>query len=184
MNKLYVALMALAGGAMLSMGAYAAPIRQVMQVQEAYDAIPHKRQAFDATRADMPQDEAEYLQRFFALVDLAVVERVETLFWFTQKKGADNRNSEEILRQMQSLAVPGKLLKAHKLVVSAIEDQKAYFDAWRQKPQMRFSSNDPRVQSSSSKLRQAYGLYMSLYPNERAYNKAAFYQHLCALDFI
>jgi hypothetical protein len=41
-----------------------------------------------------------------------------------------------------------------------------------------------KVRSSSANLQGAYGDLMRLFPSENATNKQAFYDYLCALDFI
>ncbi len=156
-----------------------------MTTKQAYDAIPHLQVTFEAAKAEsMPSEEAQYLERFFALVDLAVIERVQTMRAFHGNGGADNRNSMEILRRMEALPVPEKLKTAHDLVVTAVFEEKQFLDAWRENRNTQISRTDPRLGSISRKLIQAYQIYMSGYPNEGEHNRNAFYQHLCALDFL
>ena len=78
-------------------------------------------------------------------------------------------------------------------VVEAIEDQKAYFQEW-ESAQVASSpfkgalgSAGPRhalVTTFGQKLHQAYSELMRQFPKESAKNQQAFFDHLCALDFI
>ena len=181
------------GGLSLTSDNFVAPvsaeareIKQVMTVKQAYDAIPHLQVTFNPNLAtSMSKEEAQYLYHFFWLVDLAVIERVQTQKYMSgYKGGADNKNHTEIIRQMQVLLPPDKLKDAHQLVLSAIDDQRQVFDAWRGNPNFGDIRTNPMVKGASAKLIKAYNLYMSLYPNESAHNKNSFFQHLCALDFI
>jgi hypothetical protein len=55
--------------------------RTVSDVEAAYRAIPHRRTVFDVEAAKMSLEERAYLHQPFDLVDLGIVERVETLTW-------------------------------------------------------------------------------------------------------
>ena len=50
-----------------------------MTVEEAYKAIPHRYTPFEAGSASMTSQESRFLADFFGLVNLAIVERVQTL---------------------------------------------------------------------------------------------------------
>ena len=47
-----------------------------LTVQEAYEAIPHRRTVFDYNTSLMSTQEKKYLSKVFNLTDLATVERV------------------------------------------------------------------------------------------------------------
>jgi hypothetical protein len=151
-------------------------IQQQMTVEEAYSAIPHEKTRFDAAAANMSGTEKEFLDIFFGLTDFAVAERV------IEQRGGNSDNYDAILGRLAALQVPEKLSQAHALVVDAIGQQRDYIK--KLKSGGRFDSSDPLVQGSHNKLIAAYGELMRAYPSEGPHNKKAFYDHLCALDFI
>ena len=59
-----------------------------------------------------------------------------------------------------------------------------YFNTAEDRRNYEFDANAPLVQSSHNKLMKAYQLLNVQFPKEHAHNKAAFFDHLCALDFI
>ncbi len=178
---------ALCAGLTLLSELWAAELRQGMGVDEAYRAIPHERTQFLRQRAHMPDAEADYLDNLFALVDLAVVERVQTQRWMQSggRRGEDRANHGAILRELKDLAVPDRLIAVHRLVVEAIGEQHDYFELWRSNQGVnRFDHRHPLIQGSHRKLIDVYNRLIRLYPSENGHNKKAFYDHLCALDFI
>jgi len=152
-----------------------------MTVDEAYQAIPHQKTRFDAAAASMGGDEKAFLDVFFELVDLAVVERVSAMQSISSGK-AVAFNYDAIERRLMSIEVPEKLKTAHALVRQAVEEQRKYLEQWKNSGGA-FNVSDPLISSSSAKLVQAYGELMRIYPSENAHNKKAFFDHLCALDF-
>lgn len=158
-----------------------AEIKQSMTVDEAYQAIPHQKTRFDAASATMGGDEKAFLDVFFELVDLAVVERVSSMQSISSGK-AVTFNYDAIDSRLMALDVPEKLKTAHALVMQAVAEQRKYLEQWKSSGG-RFDVGDPLVSSSSAKLVQAYGELMRAYPSENAHNKKAFFDHLCALDF-
>ena len=151
------------------------------EVEAAYKAIPHRYTPFEATQAKMSSAEKAYLDKAFALVNRAVVARVAG----GRGRYADYDNeAAAILAEFASLHPPKKLAKFQQLVVGAIEDQRAYFQQRAAQPASKFAPGDPLVRSSSGKLRQAYGLLMKQYPGQAKRIQEAFFDHLCALDFI
>ncbi len=88
------------------------------------------------------------------------------------------------------MVVPPSLRHVHQLVNEAIEEQRAFLHEWRQSlgagadhvvPTI---AQHPLVQSASQKLQQAYQDLMRLFPQEGPHNKDAFFDYLCALDFL
>lgn len=166
--------------------AVASPVSAGMSVEEAYRAIPHRRTVFDLDLAKMSQEEQAYLQQLFSLIDLAIVERVEMLIWI-QSRGEDGalaQDYHEILWQLSRLTIPSRLGSVHQLVVEAIEEQWAALQEWRKTGLPANFPRHPLVASSSRKLLRAYGELLQLFPREGNRNKAAFFDYLCALDFI
>jgi hypothetical protein len=89
-----------------------------------------------------------------------------------------------ILSGWNKMTVPTRLRSVHAEVLAAIEDQRAYLEEWKSKAGEAFHPGHPRVQAASQRLHHTYGVLMSLFPGENAANKQAFFDYLCALDFI
>ena len=132
-----------------------------MSVDEAYASIPHRRTVFDRRAALMPADEADGLVRLFALVDRAIVARVT-------KSGYD-----ALLADLRGLALPPKLQPVHRFVVDAVVAERAYLEG-----------EAAAVHRASARLHEAYAALMRLYPEEGPQNRDAFFDYLCALDFL
>jgi hypothetical protein len=162
-------------------------ITQLMSVGEAYRAIPHSRTRFDLAAARMEAQEAVYLDRLFVLTDLAMVERVQTQLWLRSggKHGSVQENHRRILVHLNALESPQRLRRVHTLVREAIEEQRQYLAMWLESGRANyFSPAAPLIRSSHVKLIEAYSKLRALYPAEGPRNHQAFYDHLCALDFI
>ena len=99
----------------------------------------------------------------------------------SHSQAADNYDA--ILAKLGELKVPDKLEKAHQLVTQAVQEQREYLGQLAKSGES-FNAAAPLVQSSHGKLVAAYGELMRLYPSENQNNKQAFYDYLCALDFI
>jgi len=157
-------------------------------IEDAYSAIPHTRTVFDGSAARMSSAERDCLKTLFSLVDAAIVERVNMLIWLQSggEKGAVATQYDYILDQLESLETPEKLKSIRDLVVSAIRQQKAFLEEWSAAEDDRPVNvgAHPLVQSASQKLHQAYAELMAIYPAEGSHNKQAFFDYLCALDFI
>jgi len=135
----------------------------------------------------MPPAEKEFLNEFLHLVDLAMAQRVEMLLWLSTngQGGSEDNNYAQILDDLESLDIPSALKKVHRLVVEAIEQQRSFLEEWQKNPRKKRNFvTDPKVRGASQKLRSAYSQLMSLYPHEEQHNKKAFFDYLCALDFI
>ncbi|HSE84468.1 MAG TPA: hypothetical protein VLB01_07975 [Thermodesulfobacteriota bacterium] len=165
-----------------------------MTIEEAYRAIPHRQTTFNAASARMSDEEAAYLKEFFKLVDLAIVERIQTLAWLqtSGEYGASFEHYEnsidDLLYQFNALEVPKHLKNVNKLVSQAIREQKSYFQNWQmlleKGQQFKFQPRHPHIIGSHQKLVQAYRQLMRVFPREDKHNHQAFFDHLCALDFI
>lgn len=159
-----------------------------MSVEEAYGAIPHRRTVFDESAARMSAKENRFLSAFFRLVDEAIVARVQRTQWITSngKKGSATSRHAEVLAALGKLSVPRPLEATHRLVVEAIEEQRGFLDEVSVKMPVsrKRIGRHPKVRASSQKLRRAYGQLMKRFPDECTRNKQAFFDYLCALDFI
>jgi hypothetical protein len=169
-----------------------------LTVEEAYRAIPHRYTPFEARAVKMNPRDGAFLQEFFRLINLAIVDRVQTQAWFQSngKKGAAFPNYQQstgrLMVQLEALTVPASLTAVHRSVIDALKEQTAYFAEWQRAVAQRepfnhalgASPHHPRILSSSQKLHQAYARLMQAYPQEAERTKQAFFDHLCALDFI
>ena len=168
-----------------------APIRSSVSsttVEDAYRAIPHRRTVFDESAARMSAEEKRFLSALFHLVDEAIVARVRRTQWIVSngKKGSATSRHAVVLATLGELSVPRPLESVHRLVVQAIKEQQAFLDeAGKEMPLSKQQIHrHAKVRSASSKLHQAYGELLRRFPREGAQNKQAFFDYLCALDFI
>lgn len=160
-----------------------------MSIEEAYQAIPHRRTLFNPKTATMSSEEKKFLTEFFHLVDLAIVERVEMLIWLKTvgERGRVATSYDQILNQLTNLTVPGRYMKeVKKLLIEAIILQRQFLEGWQNTASIKrpIIAADPRVRSASVKLQKAYYILTKVYPQENSRNKKAFFDYLCALDFI
>ena len=165
-----------------------------MSVDEAYQAIPHQKTDFDRNTARMRAAETAYLDSFFTLVNAAIVAKVQTLQWLSSggsagKSCAHYRDSiEAILADFNRLTIPAGLRDVQKQVVAAVRLHAEYFEDWAERTsrgeRFRFSTADKRIAASSRQLIGSYNQLMKRYPEATRNNRQAFYDHLCALDFI
>jgi len=158
-----------------------------LTVEEAYEAIPHRRTVFDYNTALMSSEEKNYLNNVFNLTDLATAQRVNMLIWLTSKgQAGEVANSyNNILSRLYEINPPAGLVNFHKLITSSIEEQKKALHKW-ENSLFDYSklSKENLVRSSSAKLKRAYSILMKKYSKEGNHNKQAFFDHFCALDFI
>jgi hypothetical protein len=152
-----------------------------LTVEAAYNAIPHGRTVFLAGEAKMAAAERDYLVKLFAIADKAIVAKVEA-----GRKRPVNEAYAPVWSALKELPENDRLKSVRESVASAIEDEQAYLRDWQAGRLTTLTDlrSEPRVQSASNKLRNAYSQLMSMYPSENAHNKQAFFDYLCALDFI
>ena len=169
-----------------SIAVEATPMALTLSVASAYQAIPHQQTTFRPDIAAMPAGEIRYFEQLFELTDIAMIERVQTLQWFQTNgtKGAKAPNYDQILARLNTLPAPPHLAPVHGLIRQAIAEQRQYFTSVDDGKTFRFDSNAPLVQSSHNKLMQAFQLLKVQFPKEHRHNQTAFFDHLCALDFI
>ena len=122
----------------------------------------------------MLPDERAYLQRMFELVDLGIVERVETLGWLRSRGGSEPsvESYDQVVSQLGVLTVPPRLASVHRLVSEAMVEQRAALAEWRKTAVPANLGAHPLVTSSSGKLHRAYGELLALFPRENQHNKA------------
>lgn len=168
---------------------FACPINSyAMSVSEAYRTIPHRQTTFKPAVAKIQDSEKAYLAKSFTLLDEAMAARVAAMQWFkTQGRHGESLahyegNIARILNALGNLDTPVRLRPYHQLITTALQEQRSYLRQLT--PAKPFNAGHPLVQSSHRKLTQAYQFLMQLYPTEATHNRNAFFDHLCALDFI
>lgn len=151
-----------------------------LSVEDAYKAIPHRQTVFRVEQSNLPPGEAAVVGDMLALAEKAMVERVRAL-----KTSPDSMRYEkpiaDILGRLRRLPAPAKLEPVREELLKAIEQHRAYF-AIRGKGGEK--EKQRLVQQSHRALIRTYDLLIELYPDETAHNRQAFYDYLCALDFI
>ncbi len=162
-----------------------------MTVEEAYAAIPHKRTVFDGNTSKLSAAQIDSLKRLFASSDQGVVLRVDGL---RALRGADAvllrktiGSYAALATALNSLNVSAEIKPAQTLIAQAVADHQRFFE-------MKLRDNDTLakrdaaftadINQASQKLHRAYDVLMKAFPNEPANNKTAFYDYLCALDFL
>ena len=160
-----------------------------MAPEQAYALLRHQQPVFSPGFSSAPHDEAAYLAQFFAIIDQAVVQRVELMTWLAGKGQSDEPfdRYDDLLFQLKSLQAPARLREVQALTREAVEEQRDVIREWRRQPQIfvwELAAKDPRVASSSLKLHQAFNRVITLYPTEHEKNRQAFYDFFCCLDFL
>ena len=167
--------------------AFRGAVRPVINIEAAYRAIPHSRTVFLPDQALMPREESSYLEALFALTDCAVAERVYLQDRLRRGHKVDiaTTNYRAIMQGVRSLRTPTGLLPVENLIYEAIQKQRDYLAQWARSGDPKyFNRHAPLVQESHHKLIAAYLELIRRYGGEPAQNPQAFYDYLCALDFI
>ena len=164
---------------------------QAMTVEEAYASIPHQRTPFSPAASRLSPAQADALARLFALSDRATVLRVQGLqalhFGDSPRLRGLLPDYRALLSDFQSLPSSEQTQAASGLVRTAIEQHRKFFETRLQAGSAgggQATAFTPDVYQASEKLKQAYGLLMTAFPKETAGNRQAFFDHLCALDFL
>jgi hypothetical protein len=164
---------------------------QAISVEDAYAAIPHQRTIFDARASKLSTTQVSALQQVFHFADRGTVLRVEGLNAF---RAGDNQSIKKVMADYRSLTasftslqVPIEIKPVQDLVLQAIEDHRRFFETKMRDKDALGKCNSaftPDVFQASQKLHRAYSLLMQSFSNEPAVNKIAFFDYLCALDFL
>jgi hypothetical protein len=161
-------------------------VQQSMTVGQAYQRIPHAQTTFSPAQTQvMNTAESQSANDLFTWVDFSIVERVTMMDNMQRGQQYSPGNYAVILTKLNSIAVPEKLTEPKSLIIAAINEQKSYFEQQSRAGQSQpINSQDPLIQSAHQKLFTAYNKLIELYPQESEHNKKAFFDHLCALDFV
>lgn len=162
-----------------------------MSASEAYAAIPHRRTIWDESSTKAPAEDRAYLRDMFQLLDEATEVRVTGFRDYGLGRfDSNNINGQydQLIDYVRDMPAPSKLADFHADVVRELSDQRKFFADWRAKRNdFEFAhkiQDSPEVQDGSGAGHDAYNQLMSNYPNETGSNKDAFYDYLCALDFL
>lgn len=157
-----------------------------LTVEQAYAAIPHQRTPFDAPGSHLARGQVELLEQLFNLSDRGTVLRVDGL---DALKRMDAPRLRTIVRDYAALLEGLRALRptqqtraATDLVLQAVQQHMRFFEGkLAGQLDAGFTAD---VHQSSQKLRQAYGVLMAAFPDETPHNRQAFFDYLCALDFL
>lgn len=149
-----------------------------LSVEEAYRLIPHQRMIFRSESARMPIAERAYLAALFSAVDQAIVAKVSA------RRETNVANAyQTVWKAWEQLNPPTALKAMQDKVKAAILDQQTFLLEVEQK-RTNWNMNHQKVRSSSARLQDAHSDLVRIYPRENATNKQAFFDYLCALDFV
>ena len=170
---------------------YFATSTLALTVDEAYQAIPHKRMEYSAGKSTLSSNTKADLEKLFKFSDQALIGRIETMKGLQEKRPqvftAYQKKTDEILNGLNDLTNP-EAIQLATLLKAAMTSQREFFSKWhdavRSNTAFHYPGEDSSVQQASSHLRQLYSVLMQRYPSEHPDNIDAFYQHLCALDFL
>lgn len=160
-------------------------------VEAAYATIPHKRTVFDGNASKLSAAQIDSLKRLFASSDQGVVLRVEGLRALRGAEEAQLRRAindyRALVSKVASLNLSAEIKPAQDLIAQAIADHQRFFEMKLRdydtlaKRDAAFTAD---INQASQKLHRAYDALMKAFPSEPAINKTAFYDYLCALDFL
>jgi hypothetical protein len=154
-----------------------------MEIDQAYRLIPHQRTTFKLHRSNLPQSEARSVAHLLSLAEQAMVERVDALAKGPDRSGYLSR-IDSSLWQIDHLEVPTNIEPARGHILTAVRQHRAYFELHGSDGSQTKAARQQLIQSSHGHLISAYNRLMKTYPTETQHNKQAFFDYLCALDFI
>ncbi|MCB1650659.1 MAG: hypothetical protein KDI46_01255 [Alphaproteobacteria bacterium] len=167
-----------------------------MNIDQAYQAIPHNQTPYSLKQSRLPDADAKYLDHYFFVSDIALRARVMALNRFLGKTPAIdiqtyNQEVENAIASFALIQTPRHLQQIENTLISALRDQQSFFNEWNDMAGthgysrlQKTYTRHPKVMSSHQKLIKAYQMLKQTYPSETPYNQNAFFDHLCALDFI
>ena len=159
------------------------------EVANAYAAIPHRQTQFDAS-ASTAAAKAN-LAQLFAYTDRGVVLRIQGMKAHGAKDAAALKRTisgyDTLVAELRKQEFQGELGKAQALIVEAVRLHQRHLQS-RTEGGLMFTRQQiasvPEVKTAHGHLIKAYGILMRAFPGEPQRNKTAFFDHLCALDFL
>jgi hypothetical protein len=179
---------ALAQGVLAAEGARAP---SAAEIAAAYAAIPHARTLFDAPSSTAPAIQKAELARLFAYTDRGVVLRVQGMQAHSARNAAGVKRVvaeyDGLIADLGKEKFTPEVASAQALIVEALQLHQRHFQS-RPEGGLVFVgqqlSSVPDVREANRKLMKAYDILMRAFPGETKHNKSAFFDHLCALDFL
>jgi hypothetical protein len=154
---------------------------------EAYAAIPHRRTVFEESASQLSKEELLSLRLLFEFCDQGVILKVRSSKNVNQSKWneiqTDLNAYQKLIEDFNQQGLSTSLMQIKNLVVAAMKEHRTFFEN-KMKNKTANMTFTPEISSASQKLFSAYNQLMSLFPKESAHNKQAFYDYLCALDFM
>jgi hypothetical protein len=154
-----------------------------LEIDKAYRLIPHKQTVFKLNQSKIPKTEAQSVAHLLSLAEQAMVERVDALVNGPEKSGYLSQ-IDGISWQLSQLQMSAGIDPARAHILAAVQQHRAYFELHNVTGAKSESARQQLIQSSHHHLITAYNLLMQSYPQETKHNKQAFFDYLCALDFI
>ncbi|MGH1456602.1 MAG: hypothetical protein ACRBDI_07465 [Alphaproteobacteria bacterium] len=154
---------------------------------------------FDPATSTIRGSDARYLNALFELTDEAVRARYFMMNSYTMEdhakhfEGTYKKTIEMVMAGMSEISPPSDTLKeVEVLITEAIFAQYQFFSEMDEKYKgqvgvrldWRSEVGNENIQMSHKKLLDAHALLTTTYFTENERNLQAFYDHLCALDFI
>lgn len=168
-----------------------------MTIDQAYKAIPHVRTQYDPKQSTLPDAEKAYLDHLFFVTDLALQKRMMMLHYFSKTREEAylktyNTEIGNMISTFSLMPAPTEQLKSvEQTLITALRQQQKFFNDWaaskgtgQYERLQKNHTSELLVISSHNNLISVYNMLNQLYPQETEHNKKAFYDHLCALDFI
>lgn len=162
-----------------------------LSVDQAYQAIPHRRTVWNEADSSASPAEKIYLKTIFELLDQAIAVRVAGMQNYAaghSDYSDPDAEYEQLIAFAQSMTPPSKLATYHSLVLQGLTNQRQFFTEWKAKTENfgypNIVSTHPAVQRASGALRSAYQELIRRFPAEGQTNKDAFFDYHCALDFL
>jgi Domain of unknown function (DUF4124) len=162
-----------------------------LTIEEAYAAIPHKRTVFEPKLSSLPAPQAEILRQLFEMADEGIMLKV--IAGKAMQANDSQRvkqvliDYDKLLSHLSSLSVSNDINSIKNNLLTVIQQHQHHFQtkiAQFEIKQTYDQSFTPDIHNASRLLQQTYHMLMQAFPQESNTNKAAFYDYLCALDFI
>ncbi|HWZ96355.1 MAG TPA: hypothetical protein VN025_01200 [Candidatus Dormibacteraeota bacterium] len=162
-----------------------------LSVEQAYEAIPHRRTVWNDVDSTATPSEKAYLKTIFEVLDEATAVRIAGMqnyanghFEYTDP----DSEYEQLVNFTRGMTPPKKLEAYHNDILQGLTNQRQFFTDWKAQGD-RFGypvciKTHPGVQRASGALRSAYNELMVHFPAEAQANKDAFFDYHCALDFL
>jgi hypothetical protein len=162
-----------------------------LSVDQAYEAIPHRRTVWNEVDSTASPSEKAYLKTILEVLDQATAVRIAGMQNYAgghfDYSDPDSEYSQ-LINFTTGMTPPTKLEVYHREILQGLTNQRQFFTDWKAQG-AKFGyplciKTHPGVQRASGALRSAYQELMNRFPAEAQANKDAFFDYHCALDFL